>query len=109
MVGSSDRTKFWSTAADFLNRASATGIHGDRAAEGRPIAGECEEEGKSLAPSLWEDRSLAGFMPIKGSLSTMDTFALPDLKRMSTKVIVIVIVIVIAPRLASRTRLFTIL
>ena len=38
------------------------------------------------ALNLWEDRALAGFTPLKANLSTKDTFALPQLKMMDSKV-----------------------
>lgn len=41
-----------------------------------------------LAPplELWEDRVLAGFMPLKEALGTRDTFAILDVRRMTVKV-----------------------
>ncbi len=37
-------------------------------------------------PQLWEDRALAGFMPLKEALSTKETFAILDVKKMTVKV-----------------------
>ena len=36
--------------------------------------------------SLWEDRMMAGFMPLKAELSVKDTFSIPDLSKLSTQV-----------------------
>ena len=37
-------------------------------------------------PKLWEDKLLAGFMPLKASLSTEDTFAIQDAPQLSSEV-----------------------
>ena len=36
--------------------------------------------------SLWEDRMMAGFMPLKADLNVMDTFSIPELSKLSTEV-----------------------
>ena len=35
---------------------------------------------------LWEERVMAGFMPLKAELSLRDTFSIPDLSKLSTQV-----------------------
>ena len=37
-------------------------------------------------PKLWEDKLLAGFMPLKAALSTEDTFAIQDALQLSSEV-----------------------
>ena len=36
--------------------------------------------------SLWEDRMMAGFMPLKAELSVKDTFSIPEFSKLSTQV-----------------------
>ena len=36
--------------------------------------------------SLWEDRVMAGFMPLKENLSVKDTFVIPEFSKLSTDV-----------------------
>ena len=36
--------------------------------------------------SLWEDRTMAGFMPLKADISVKDTFSMPELAKLSTQV-----------------------
>ena len=41
----------------------------------------------SVGVSLWEDRVMAGFMPLKAELSVKDTFSIPELSKLSTQVL----------------------
>ncbi len=87
------RANMWNSMAEFLNKASALGIcegrleqSGDKPKMLEVAEKEEEEQGGVARGGLWEDRSLAGFMPLKPSLGTMETFSLPQMKRLNSKV-----------------------
>ncbi len=87
------RANMWNSMAEFLNKASALGIcegrleqSGDKPKMLEVAEKEEEEQGGVATGGLWEDRSLAGFMLLKPSLGTMETFSLPQMKRLNSKV-----------------------
>ena len=86
------RTKFWSAAADFLNKAGdlkigIISVERIETGNGAGIEQSRDQRKRARSVCLWEDRALAGFMPLKSSLSTLDSFSLPQFKRLSSKVL----------------------
>lgn len=63
--------EFWTVLVTFLNLTSAMVWPNFQAAQ---------------PTRLWEERALAGFIHLKATLGTKDTFSIADMKKMSGKV-----------------------